>query len=167
MQKLLLHPLNDADLDRAYDIIEIVSAWLNNKGIKQWLKPLPRHLYDTWQAKGWNYAYYEGSNILGIVSLVRQPINDWQETFTQDDVLCISTLAVHPKFFGRGIGRIIMKEVEDISRETLFLTCVNSHEFLPEYYQSLGYRELVRSRKDYGEYGCFDMVLMCKERERQ
>ena len=76
---------------------------------------------------GWMYSVKEGENIMAAVALV--PFQDdeyrdldWGVDASDDEVLAVHILAVHPDCQGRGVAKEVMEAVIGIARERKFKT---------------------------------------------
>jgi ribosomal-protein-alanine N-acetyltransferase len=77
----------------------------------------------------------------------------------------ITNVAVHPKWRGQGLGRVLMEEAEKIARQKkalrIMLEVRPSNSAALSLYQSLGYMETGRRKEYYSDNG-EDAILMTK-----
>lgn len=77
----------------------------------------------------------------------------------------ITNVAVHPKWRGQGLGRVLMEEAEKIARQKkalrIMLEVRPSNYAALSLYQSLGYMETGRRKEYYSDNG-EDAILMTK-----
>ncbi|MCC7407150.1 MAG: GNAT family N-acetyltransferase [Phycisphaeraceae bacterium] len=156
----MLAQTTDAEFESCYAVLTRVTDWLNARGIRQWLRPLPRSVYERWQRQGCNYHYLVEGKLAAVVSLVTQVDQEWQTHTGPEPVLWVHALAVERTFAGRGIGRSVMQAITQLRQQPLWLTCVNHQGFLPAYYRELGFTQVAEEQKDYGQFGRFNMTLM-------
>ena len=160
---LEFRPLGDAEVRRAHAILCEAAEWLNGRNIRQWPIPLPMTVYQEWHRKGWNYGLLVDGGLAVVLSLVQEPLVGWLGVADCDTVLWLHSLATSARFRGRGLGREATYRAIDIAKDRsvdLYLTCVYGTGFLVSYYRALGFEQLARQTKYYGEHGSFDMVLM-------
>ncbi len=142
-----------------------VFAWLNARGIRQWLRALPRDVFVERQAGGELFAHAVDRRIAAVVTLAHENNPDWSEQLGSERRWWIKSLAVARTWRGAGIGRRVMQACEtriDSCRATqAFLDCVDTG-FLPGYYAQLGYEVLGRKPITYPSGNTFAMVLVRK-----
>lgn len=157
--------LRDAEFESAYAILSEVTQWLANKGIRQWHATLPRDLYEARHARGENYGLLVDGEMAAVVSLLEERPDYWAEHLPESNFKWLATLAAARKFSGQKLGELTMSEAEHfLAREGLgeiFLDCVYGNGALPNFYTSLGYREMARKDLVF-DWGTFDSVLLGK-----
>lgn len=162
-----LRRLKEEEFDQFYEIYLDAFEWLKAKGVRQWLVPISKGIYQEQQLRGENFGYFISWNICGIVSIAKKVTKYWAVHLGEVPRWWISTLAVASSYHGMGIGREMVKAAEDyiqtLNGEEIFLDCVDEKEFLPIYYGSLGYSVVARQEITYPSGNTFPMVLMRKE----
>ena len=151
------------ELDQAYSIICENVDWLLSKNIRQWITPIPYHIYQVRQQNSENYGLIYDDKLAVVLSLVKEPSWEWADEIGDISYWWLSTMVTSKEHRGRGIGKIAVCEVLKYCRklgiEELYIDCVQGNDFLPNYYKSLGFETLKRKHIKYNE-GVFKMVLM-------
>lgn len=157
--------LRSAEFENAYAIVSEVTAWLADRGIRQWHAPLPRPLYEQRHAQGENYGLFVDGELAAVVSLLTERPEYWAEALPESNLRWLATLASARKFSGQKLGELAMSEAENFMAQEgvpeLYLDCVYGSGKLPQFYASLGYKEVARKDLVF-EWGTFDSVLMTK-----
>ena len=132
------------DLSQIYDLINARMDWMVKKGIKQWDKEhywsvFPKSHYQKQVELGNMYVIKTGNEVMGAIVLYEQ-----DELWLGDeniDSFYLHHLVTSLKH--KGIGKIIIKEVEKLGKEmnkqAIRLDCMVTNEFLNRYYEDLGY----------------------------
>ncbi len=160
-----LHP---EEFDAAYRLVLDVHDWQWYSGIRQWHEPIPRESYAARHERGHNYGLLTPhAHLTGVVSLTDRVPSHWQPDLPADIARTwLATLAVHPDYRGQGIGVMLMQQVDAwVSAQglwPLYLECFYG-DFLPTYYQRLGWTWLVRRQFTFDVH-VYDGVLMRKMR---
>ena len=154
-----------AEIDDAYATYLEVFEWLNAKGVRQWLRALPREALVEHQRRGELFAYHIDGPMAAMVTLAFENSPYWAEEIGADQHWWIKSLAVARRWRGARVGERVMQQSEASIRSAgaaeAFLDCVDAG-FLPGYYARLGYRELARKQITYPSGNTFPMVLMRK-----
>jgi ribosomal protein S18 acetylase RimI-like enzyme len=162
-----LRKLQEEEFDQAYDIYLDAFEWLKAKGVRQWLVPISRSTYREQHLRGENFGYFISGDLCAIVSLANMPTKYWTAQLGEVPQWWVSILAVSTFRRGMGVGRETVRAAEDYVRELngeeVFLDCVDEKEFLPLYYESLGYSVIARQEITYPSGNSFPMVLMRKK----
>jgi ribosomal protein S18 acetylase RimI-like enzyme len=162
-----LRRLKEEEFDQFYDIYLDAFEWLKVKGVRQWLVPISKNIYQEQQLRGENFGYFISCDLRGIISIAKKVTKYWTVYLGDVPRWWISTLAVASSYHGMGIGREMVKAAEDyiqtLNGEEIFLDCVDEKEFLPLYYRNLGYNVIARQEITYPSGNTFPMVLMRKE----
>lgn len=157
--------LRSTDFERAYEIVTEVTAWLKSKGIRQWHAPLPREYYEKRHDRGENYGLFVDGELAAVVSLLAERPDYWADVLPEGNFRWLATLAAGRKYSGQKLGELAMSEAEHFLAQEgiaeIYLDCVYNTGKLPQFYASLGYREVLRKDHVF-QWGTFDSVLMTK-----
>ena len=155
-----------AEIDDAYAIYLEVFAWLNAKGVRQWLRALSREAFVEHQRRGELFAYDLDGRLAAVVTLAFENSPYWIEEIGEDRRWWIKSLAVARRYRGARVGERVMQQSEALIRGAgaaeAFLDCVDAG-FLPAYYTRLGYQELGRKEITYPSGNTFPMMLMRRD----
>ncbi|HVU12697.1 MAG TPA: GNAT family N-acetyltransferase [Phototrophicaceae bacterium] len=159
--------LNEDDFDSAYAILVEVTDWLLSKGVRQWMQPIPRDLYAQRQLEGENYGLLINDALAAVISLLHLRPDYWADELpNEDSYRWMATLASSRQFKGQKLGELILSEAEQFlineGVPALYLDCIYGQGALPEFYTSLGYRQIARKNIEF-PHGTFDSVLMRKK----
>ncbi len=162
--------LHEDDFDSAYAILVEVTEWLLSKGVRQWMQPISRELYAQRQTDGENYGLFINDTLAAVVSLLNLRPDYWADELPDgDSFMWMATLASSRKFKGQKLGELILSEAEQFlvleGVPALYLDCIYGQGALPEFYTSLGYRQVARKNITF-PHGTFDSVLMRKKLHR-
>lgn len=155
--------LHGDEVTRGLAILHDAYDWLSDRGIRQWTQPLSFEVYSEWQEQDYNYGVFEDSELAAVFSLVWGSLDEWPNENNAISVLWLHALATCRGFLGRGVGEHAVKYAVDLAAKVsddLYLSCAYGTGYLPGYYQRLGFQQLSREVKHYGQYGAYDMVLM-------
>jgi predicted N-acetyltransferase YhbS len=162
-----LRRLKQEEFDQAYNIYLDAFEWLKAKGVRQWLVPISRTIYQERHLRGENFGYFISGELCAIVTLVNIPMKYWTTQLGEVPRWWIGILAVSASHHRMGIGRETVRAAEDYIRtlngEEVFLDCVDEKGFLPLYYGNLGYSVVARQEITYPSGNTFPMVLMRKK----
>jgi ribosomal protein S18 acetylase RimI-like enzyme len=162
-----LRRLKEEEFDQAYAIYLDAFEWLKAKGVRQWLVPISRIAYQDRHHRGENFGYFISEELCAIVSLANMSTKYWTTQLGEVPQWWISMLAVSTSRREMGVGREVVRAVEDCittsNGEVVFLDCVDEKGFLPLYYGNLGYSVVARQEITYPSGNTFPMVLMRKE----
>lgn len=110
-------------LEAFYDeLTDYLETHINYPGWKRGIYP-DRETAETGVHEGTLYVVRDGSRIAGTVILRHVPEEaysgaNWGNELSYDDIIVIYTLAVHPDYLGKGVGREIMTFVVETARRT-------------------------------------------------
>src|SRR5436190_4311581 len=93
--------LSPTELDLGYAVYLSAFEWLNANGIRQWLVPLPRSVYEARQARGENYGLFVDNQLAVIVSLYPGTPPEWADVLTESETWWVHTLAIRSDYRGR------------------------------------------------------------------
>jgi GNAT superfamily N-acetyltransferase len=162
--------LTALEVDEAYNKYLEAYAWLNAKGVRQWITRVARQTFVERQARGELFACIVDGSLAAVVTMAFESSAYWLEEIGGDKRWWLKTLAVTPRFRGSGIGIFTMTECErhvfGADAGDCYLDCVDVG-FLPGYYSKLGYIELARKTITYPSGNSFLVALMKKDRPRQ
>src|SRR5687767_9569395 len=100
--------LSPTELDLGYAVYLSAFEWLNAKGIRQWLMPLPRSVYAARHERGVNYGLFAENQLAGIVSLYPGMPPEWADVLTESETWWIHTLAISSEYRGQGLGALAL-----------------------------------------------------------
>jgi GNAT superfamily N-acetyltransferase len=153
------------ELDLGYSVYLSAFEWLKAQGIRQWLVPLPRSVYEARQARGENYGLFVDDQLAVIVSLGPGTPAGWADVLTEPQTWWVHTLAAGPDHRGRGLGaRTLQRATAHLQERGLpevYLDCLAG--VLPAYYARLGFAQLGAKDITYPSGNTFPMVLMKKD----
>src|SRR5579862_9713856 len=105
--------LNEDDFESAYAILVEVTEWLLNKGVRQWMQPIPEEMYAQRQTDGENYGLFIDDKLASVVSLIDLRPDYWADYLPDDhSYKWMATLASSRKFKGQKLGELILSEAE-------------------------------------------------------
>jgi GNAT superfamily N-acetyltransferase len=154
---LRIVPAQSEDLARYIDLMEEIAEWLEERGIKQWRIGSFRRSIDYYTGsieRQEVYLAFIQDHLAGTLRiLLREPIV-WPEVADEDGVY-VHSLAVRRLWAGRGLGMRMLewaeKQAELMGRSHVRLDCVADNEFLPLYYERVGFRERGEIDANYPE----------------
>lgn len=165
MTSVLFRRLEPEELDAAYAIIVEVTEWLLDKGVRQWLAPLPLDVYRQRHERGQNYGLLIDDELAAVVSLLTDRPIYWDEYLPETAFAWLSTLASSRRYKGYGLGPVTLTEAEaSLARDgigAVYLDCLYGAGHLPQFYESVGYEQVARKVITF-LHGDYDSVLMCK-----
>jgi GNAT superfamily N-acetyltransferase len=154
------------DLDNAHALVSDVTTWLLAKGVDQWREPVPLDVYRERQGNGHNFGLFVKGELAGVVSLSPYRPRHWEQALPSVDFTWLGTLATAPRFKGRDLGRVILREAEKhLASEgvsVIYLDYVHGRGVLPAFYASAGYEEVLRLNLSLDDGTTFESVLMRK-----
>ena len=158
--RLRVERVTEADVDAAFDVLADATHWLAQRGRRQRISRLTREVYGRWQREQGNFAVWAGTRIVGVFTLVREPLAEWPRVSIRGPVLWLRALATHPDHRGREIGRRAVRVAQALAaREAyLYLDCVSA--FLPAYYAALGFEPIARQVIETPDLGPLEVTLM-------
>jgi GNAT superfamily N-acetyltransferase len=163
-------PLYDHEMSQGHAILRAAFHWLIDRNIRQWTAPLPMRVYQAWQQHHWNYGLFRAGALAAVLSLVEGPLDEWRAGPDNTIVLWLHALATAPSWKGRGYGRRAVQCAMDIAQaraSDLYLLCAEGNGFLPAYYASVGFQEVMRASTHDEGLGMLEMVLMRHLAERR
>lgn len=165
VENLVFRQLQSVELVSGYTIICQATDWLLNKGIQQWLQPLPLQTYEQRQAQGQNYGLFINDTLGVVVSLFDYKPTYWQQYLPDTEFMWLATLVTAQNFKGNGLGKLALQKAESYLAQQdaadIFLDCYYGDGFLPGYYTALGYEAIIRKQLEFKSV-TFDSVLMHK-----
>ena len=166
MTKYDFRPLRQDELDAAYAIIEEVTQWLLNQGVRQWLQPLPYETYRQRQQQGENFGLFADGDLAAVVSLLNDRPSYWEAHLPKTPFKWLATLASARRYKGQNLGQLVIERAEEyLARkgfEQVYLDCIYGNGILPKYYVLLGFEQVARADLAF-PFGTFDSVLMRKQ----
>ena len=167
MSETIFRRLLSSESDLGYSIYLEAFRWLNAKGIRQWLAPLPRSVYDRRQALGENYGLFMEGNLAVILSLVSGTPQEWADLVVEAHTWWLQNLATAKAFRGKRLGELAVSMagehlLRDCVRE-VYLDCVDVGGFLPGFYQKLGFVKVCGRNITYPSGNTYPMVLMRRD----
>jgi SAM-dependent methyltransferase/ribosomal protein S18 acetylase RimI-like enzyme len=159
----ILRALRDDEVDAAYEIQLQACAWLRQKGVRQWLSPKPRAVYDARQQKGENHGLYIAGSLAATLALSFESHQYWREEMGEEPRWWLHTLVVAPGFRGRRVGEEAVSAAVALIRSRgagdLFLDC-STDGVLPAYYGRLGFETLAQKNITYPSGNTYPITLM-------
>ncbi len=163
--KVSFRQVSSSEVNDAYAVYLGLFEWLNAKGVRQWLRALPRDVLVERQAGGELFACFIDGRIAAVVTLASENNPYWTDLLGEERLWWIKSLAVARAHGGGGVGAQVMRECESricgAGATQAFIDCVDAG-FLPRYYVRLGYEPLARKDITYPSGNTFAMVLMRK-----
>jgi GNAT superfamily N-acetyltransferase len=158
-------PLSSSEIDLAHALYLRVFGWLREKGVRQWLVPLPRDAFSARQARAELFGYFTSQQLEAVVTLADEAPVDWQPEIGASPRFWMKSLAVDRCIGGHGVGSAVIQACETLATqhgyEALWLDCVDAG-FLPIYYGRCGYERQTSKPITYPSGNTFPMVLMKK-----
>src|SRR5436189_4152530 len=105
MNNPVFRVLATGEADPGYAVYLEAFHWLNRQGIRQWLAPMRRAVFDQRQARGENFGLFAEGSLAVLVSVVYGPASEWGDAVPAD-AWWLHTLATAPKFRGRRLGEL-------------------------------------------------------------
>ena len=121
-----------------------------------------RETAETGVMTGTQYVCLSGGRLAGAVRLSHEPEAGyagapWKTPDDYSKIFVIYTLAVHPDFYGRGVGRFMLAEAERIARESggisIRLDAVAGNIPAERLYRGAGYELIAEKSLGYEELG--------------
>ncbi len=169
MTRYSFRRLKADEFESAYAILAEVTAWLLSKGVRQWLQTFPREMYAERHTRGENYGLFVHGELAAVVSLLDERPDYWDAELPEGGIRWLATLAAARKFSGQKLGELAMSEAEHFLAQEgvddVYLDCVYGNGRLPQFYASLGYKDVARKELVF-PWGTFDSVLMRKRLSR-
>ncbi len=166
MHNFAFRQLKPDELDAAYAIVTEVTEWLLQRGIRQWLQPLPLEIYAARQNKGENYGLMVDDQLAAVISLMDFRPEYWAEYLPKKPFKWVATLASARRFKGQKLGELTLSEAEHyLTTEgvpAVWLDCLYGEGALPAFYTMLGYQQVARKEIRF-PLGSFDGVLLRKK----
>jgi ribosomal protein S18 acetylase RimI-like enzyme len=162
----VLRQLASSEADFGYAVYLEAFRWLNDKGIRQWLVPQRRDLYDSWQKRGENFGLFIGGDLAVVLSLVLSTPAEWADVISERETWWLHNLATAQNFRGRRLGEVAVRMACEhlviAGVNVVHLDCVDVDGFLPAFYERLGFVKVAERNITYPSGNSFPMVLMRK-----
>lgn len=160
----IFRTLESSEVEAAYSIYMDTFNWLKKKEIRQWLVPKKQELFEKDRANKGLYGLFVGNMLACIACMDIIASGGWSDITLASNALWIYRLAVADFFRGRKLGEYMMERLKDCARTMnkshLYLDCVDVDNFLPAYYEKLGFRRLGAKDITYPSGNTFPMVLL-------
>src|SRR5713101_5580235 len=104
MSETIFRRLLPSESDLGYSIYLEAFRWLNENGIRQWLVPLPRSVYDRQQALRENYGLLMDGYLAVILSLASGTPSEWADFVVEAHTWWLQNLATAAAFRGKRLG---------------------------------------------------------------
>ena len=167
MSETIFRRLLPSESDLGYSIYLEAFRWLNAHGIRQWLAPLPRSVYDRRQALSENYGLFMDGHLAVLLSLVCGTPPEWADIVAEAHTWWLQNLATAEGFRGRRLGESAVSVAgEHLLRDCVpevYLDCVDVRGFLPGFYQRLGLVKVCGRNITYPSGNTYPMVLMRRD----
>lgn len=117
---LLAHPVVRRVAALYSDLHDALESGPNYPGWRRGVYPTPEVAAIAF-GRGTLYLLYEGEALAGAVELNQEPeaaYTDaaWGAALTNEEILVVHTLVVHPAFQGKGAGRALLAEAEALAK---------------------------------------------------
>ena len=166
----VLRRLASSEADSGYTVYLEAFRWLNDQGIRQWLVPQRRDIFDRRQSRGENHGLFIGEDLAVVLSLVQGAPAEWTDVISERETWWLHNLATAQKFRGRRLGALAVKmaceHLVKAGVNVVYLDCVAVAGFLPAFYARLGFAKIIERSIAYPSGNSFPMVLMRKESNR-
>jgi len=163
----VLRQLASSEADSGYAVYLAAFRWLNDKGIRQWLVPQQRDVYDRRQKRGENFGLFMGGDLAVVLSLVQGTPAEWADVVSERETWWLHNLSTAPNFRGRRLGEVAVRmaceHLAIAGINVVYLDCVDVAGFLPAFYERLGFAKIGERTITYPSGNSFPMVLMSKE----
>lgn len=152
--------LPESRVEEAFAVLQRVAKSIEAKGRRQRISKTSLDTYRSWQAEQANYIVTKGDEIIGLITIRRELLVDWPEFVKLGPVWMVRALATHPDHRGKGVGAVAMREAINLcgGKESIYLDCVS--EFLPSYYEQLGFTSIARQDQTCTDGKTYDISLM-------
>jgi len=138
--------------------------WLNANGIRQWLVPMPRSVYDRRHSLGENYGLFKDGHLAVVLSLVCGTPHEWADIVVEAHTWWLQNLATAKAFRGKRLGELAVSMAgEYLVRDCVpevYLDCADVGGFLPGFYEKLGFVKVCGRNITYPSGNTYPMVLM-------
>ena len=163
----VLRQLAASESELGYSVYMEAFRWLNAKGIRQWLVPLRRDIYDSRQKHGENFGLFIGTDLAVVLSLVQDTPAEWTDRISERGTWWLDNLATAQPFRGRRLSAVAVgmagEHLARLGVRDVYLDCVDAGGFLPAFYERLGFAKVCERSITYSSGNTFPMVLMKKE----
>ena len=139
----LVSSKSNSDWELASATLLDVVEWLHDKGSKLWSKEQvsAKSLFDNYQLSQLFWLNHDNQNV-GLVFLMDSDPFFWPDS-NDDRSIYFHKLAIHPKFAGKGLGRIALDEIKNHAISNGFdwvrLDC-DDRQALHKFYSNSGYQ---------------------------
>ncbi len=138
------------ELDAAYAILEEVTQWLLDQGVRQWLQPLPYEVYRQRQQHGDNFGLFADGDLAAVVSLLDDRPGYWEAHLPKTRFKWLATLASARRYKGQDLGQLVIERSEEYLTNAgfkqVYLDCIYGSGMLPKYYVLLGFEQVAREK---------------------
>ncbi len=133
-----------SDLDTIQSVLNDVRSWLASKGLSQWSDPFSdKWIRDRIEKQQFYLVKYKGHAVATFRLLWSDP-DFWGDT--PDDASYLHTFAVRRGWAGHGIGKEILRWVEERSaredKQYVRLDCSASNARMRRYYEEAGFKRI-------------------------
>ena len=160
----VLRALRPDEASHGYAVYLQAFAWLEAKGIRQWLIRYPEEKFMARVLRGESFGLFVGGEVAVILALALESSPYWLEATGPNPVWWLSTIATASQFRGRQLGRYAInaavRRLSAAGADVVFLDCVDNRGALPALYQQEGFAALARKPIRYPSGNTFPMVLM-------
>ncbi len=157
--------LLDSRVEEAFALLHLVAKSIQSQGRSQRISKTSLDTYRNWQAEKANYIVTEDDQIIGLLTCRRELLEHWPDFIDLGPIWMLRAIATHPDHGGKGVGTLAVSEA--VKRcgvgEPTYLDCVS--EFLPSYYQKLGFEPIGQQVRSYPDGESYDITLMRYDRK--
>jgi ribosomal protein S18 acetylase RimI-like enzyme len=144
--------IEESEFDQMYKIICDATGWLNEKGIRQWDRPIPEGIMRRRVAAQAVYGLWDEDSLVCVVSLLARYPAGWEQ-IPEEEFHFIATMALDPAYRHKGLGKTCLEmgiaQLVEGGEEHIYLDCVDNQDVLPLYYEQAGFsRVAVRTGPD-------------------
>jgi ribosomal protein S18 acetylase RimI-like enzyme len=137
--------IEESEFDQMYKIIQDATAWLNEKGIRQWERPIPEGIMRRRVAAQNVYGLWVDDSLACVISILARYPAGWEQI--QDvDYHFLTTLALDPQLHHKQLGRTCLDmsiaQLTQNGETHIYLDCVDNQDVLPHYYEQAGFRRV-------------------------
>lgn len=148
--RLTVRQAKPQEIANILEIFTLVTDWMVAKGINQWNYTYPNSkvVSDDIEAKSNWVALWDDKQIVGTITL-NQDFDEqyatvkWDDSTQLSDIWSIHRLAVHPKHFGKGIGKGLCQYAEEYiaaqGGKAIRLDAYSENQISNKLYANLGY----------------------------
>lgn len=153
------------ELDVVMEILDEAAVWLIAKGIRQWLSPPPKSVWDLVEKEiEKSHVFLVRTQVdnysVGTFRLTWREPELWNDT---NDAGYVCSLATRTHVKGYGVGATILNWVKGYiksnNRKYLRLDCIATNPVIRQYYETLGFSYLGQVSQDGYTLALYQLAL--------